>query len=215
MVNGSLVVVPLQNNIHDEGRFSQVIAAIDAINAEGPVFIEVAGRQTPAELIYGQRMSETLARVQPNPSECLRIAARGQHIERWKMPRKSYPAGRDGYLNWRKHQRNLQAERLAGIMAEVGYGADDIKRVGVLIRKERLKADPEVQLFEDVICLVFLEHHIKEFESKVDEDKLADILAKTWKRMSEHGHSWALKLDLPPKVVQLLYRGLARSQAAE
>lgn len=209
------MVAPLQNNLHCEDRFSRVIAAIDAINAEGPVFIEVAGRQTPAEHVYGQRMSETLARVQPNPSECLRIAARGQHIERWKVPRKSYPAGRDGYLNWRKHQRNLQAERLAGIMAEAGYGAGDIKRVGVLIRKERLKADPEVQLFEDVICLVFLEHHIKEFESKVDEVKLADILAKTWKRMSEHGHSWAVKLDLPPKVVQLLYRGLARSQAAE
>lgn len=209
------MVAPLLNNIRDEGRFSQVIAVIDAVNAEGPVFIEVAGRQAPAELIYGQRMSETLARVQPNPSECLRIAARGQHIERWKVSRKSYPAGRDGYLNWRKYQRNRQAERLAGIMADVGYGAEDIRRVGVLIRKERLKADPEVQLFEDLICLVFLEHHIKEFESKVDEDKLADILAKTWKRMSEHGHSWALKLDLPPKVVQLLYRGLARLQAAE
>lgn len=198
-----------------DDRFPHVIAVIDAANAAGPVFVEVAGAQVPAELIYGRRMSETLARVCPGASECLRIAARGQHIERWKVPRKSYPAGREGYLGWRKHQRNLQAERLAGIMAEAGYGADDINRVGVLIRKERLKFDSEVQLFEDVICLVFLEHHLKEFGSKVDQDKLADILGKTWKRMSEQGHAWALKLDLAAEVVPLLNRGLVRLRAAE
>jgi hypothetical protein len=41
-------------------------------------------------------MSETLARMAPNASEHLRIAARGQHIERWTSPRTKYPSGRAG-----------------------------------------------------------------------------------------------------------------------
>lgn len=185
-------------------RFTRVIAAIDAVNAEDPNIVGVAGKNVPGEFVYGRRMSETLARMYPNPSECLSIAARGQHIERWKVPRKSYPAGREGYLSWRKHQRSLQAGRLGAIMAAAGYGSDEIRRVGVLIRKQRLKLDPEVQLLEDVICMVFLEHHLKKFMAKVEDDKLADILAKTWKRMSKHGHAHAMKLGLPNSVLVLL-----------
>ena len=44
--------------------------------------IEIEGQPQPAELVYGRRMSATLARMAPAPSEPLRIAARGQHIER-------------------------------------------------------------------------------------------------------------------------------------
>ncbi len=67
-----------------------------------PTWLAGADRQAPAELLYGQRMSATLARLSPDASEHLRIAARGQHIERWTTPRRSYPEGRAGYLKWRK-----------------------------------------------------------------------------------------------------------------
>lgn len=200
------------NNVAREKRLAAVLAAIDAVNAEDPEIVEVERKNVPGSLVHGRRMSETLAHMHPNPSECLRIAARGQHIERWKVPRKSYPAGREGYLSWRKHQRSLQAERLGGLMAEAGYSADEIDRVGVLIRKERLEIDPEAQLFEDVICVVFLKYHFKESMTRVEEDKLADILVKTWKRMSDYGRSYALKLDLSPALPRLLDRGQARLQ---
>jgi hypothetical protein len=191
------------------GRFERVIAAIDAVNAEDPNIVEVNGQQIPGELIYGRRMSETLARMDSSPSECLRIAARGQHIERWKVPRKTYPAERGGYLSWRKHQRDLQAKRLGVIMAAAEYGTGDIERVGALIRKERLKVDHEAQMLEDVICVMFFEYYLESFMAKVEEQKLADILAKTWQRMSEHGHRHALKLNLPPAVLRLLSQGIA------
>jgi hypothetical protein len=195
-------------------RLSPALAAIDAANAEDPNLVEVDGGPLQAELIYGRRMSETLARLEPNPTDCLRIAAQGQHVGRWKVPRKTFPAGRAGYLAWRKHQRDLQAARLGEIMAAAGYGAAEIDRVGQLIRKERLKHDPEVQMLEDVICVVFLEHYFDAFAPNVDQDKLADILAKTWLRMSEHGHAHALKLNLPPLVTELLARGMARRPLA-
>ncbi|MBV8287891.1 MAG: hypothetical protein JOZ35_13315, partial [Hyphomicrobiales bacterium] len=46
----------------DGKRLTDVMAAIDAANALDPNTIEVDGQPQPAELAYGRRMSETLAR---------------------------------------------------------------------------------------------------------------------------------------------------------
>ena len=194
----------------DDKRLADVIAAIDAANARDPNTIEVDGRLQPAELVYGRRMSETLARMAPRASQHLRIAARGQHIERWASPRSSYPAGRVGYLKWRKDLQGFHARRIGEIMAAAGYDADDIGRVGALLRKERLKSDAEAQTIEDVACVVFLEHYLADFLAKTDHDKVAGILAKTWNKMSPRGREEAGKLALPAPVPLLLGRGLAR-----
>src|SRR6185295_2738062 len=161
-------------------RYDAVIAAIDAANAADPNIIEVEGHPEPAERAYGRRMSATLARMAPQASEALRIAGRGQHIERWRLARKTYPEGRAGYLCWRKDAKELHARRPAGVMAEAGYGAGDIDRIGALVRKEKLKLEPEAQLLEDVVCVVFLEHYLTPFMAKTEPAKLQGILAKTW-----------------------------------
>ena len=89
-------------------------------------------------------------------------------------------------------------------MVSAGYGGDDIARVRSLVRKERLKFDREAQLLEDIACLVFLEHYLSEFSRKTDQEKLAGILAKTWKKMSPLGHEHALKLPLAPALTALM-----------
>jgi len=190
-------------------RLGRVYAAIDAANARDPNSCEIDGRREPAELVYGRRMSEALAQLDPDASDLLRIAVRGQHIERWTSPRKNYPDGRVGYLKWRKDLGDFHARRLAAIMAEAGYAAEEAARVGMLVRKERLKLDPEVQTLEDVACIVFLTHYIGDFAAKTDQDKLAGILAKTWRKMSERGRAHALTLALPAEIAALLERGLA------
>ena len=189
-------------------RLAAAIAAIDAANARDPNQVEVDGRAAPAELVYGQRMSATLARLDPAASLHLQIAARGQHIERWTSPRKSYPDGRAGYLKWRTDLKDFHAGRVGDIMAGAGFGPEDIARVGSLIRKERLKRDGEAQMLEDVVCVVFLEHYIDGFMAKTDAAKLPDILAKTWAKMSPLGHEHALKLSLDPAIPRLLEQGL-------
>jgi Domain of unknown function (DUF4202) len=189
-------------------RYGAVIAAIDTANAADPNIIETEGQAEPAELVYGRRMSATLARMAPDASEPLQIAARGQHIERWRLARKSYPDGRAGYLRWRKDAKELHARRLGDIMAEAGYGAGEIDRVGALVRKEKLRLDPETQLLEDVVCVVFLEHYLPSFMAKTEPAKLPGILAKTWKKMSDFGHAEALKLNVPSQVLRLLEQGL-------
>jgi hypothetical protein len=198
----------METRMPDMDKFETVIAAIDAANARDPNCTEIDGRSEPVELVYGRRMTATLARIAPDASEHLRIAVRGQHIERWTSPRKSYPQGRVGYLSWRNELKEFHERRLGEIMVS-GYGGDDIARVRSLVRKERLKSDREAQLLEDVACLVFLEHYLSEFSRKTDQEKLARILAKTWKKMSPLGHAHALKLEFEPGITALLQQVIA------
>jgi Domain of unknown function (DUF4202) len=205
-------------DMSDEGsRFDSVIAAIDDANARDPKTVEIDGCAVPAELLYGRRMSETLAVMTPDAPELLRIAARGQHIERWTSPRTSYAAGRAGYLKWRNDLKDFHARRLGEIMAAAGYGLQEAARVGALVRKERLRTDPEAQTLEDVACIVFLAHYLGDFLDKTDAEdaKLARILAQTWNKMSAAGRAYAGKLDMPPRVLALLKRGLEAGRRGE
>jgi Domain of unknown function (DUF4202) len=191
--------------------FDEVIAAIDGANARDPKIVEIDGANVPAELLYGQRMSDALASLTPNASELLRIAVRGQHIERWTSPRTSYPPGRAGYLKWRNDLKEFHARRLGEIMTSAGYEPHEAARVGALVRKEQLRGDPEAQMLEDVACIVFLTHYLADFMRKTDDAKLARILAQTWNKMSVDGRAYAGKLDLPPRAVTLFKRGRERA----
>ena len=188
-----------------------VLAAIDAANALDPFAVMVEGARLPANLIYGQRMSTELAAFAPGASEPLQIAARGQHIERWIIPRSAFPMDRVGYLRWRHELKEHHATKLAEILRALDYPPEIVTRVGEIVRKSGLKRDPEVQVLEDVVCIVFLKHEISGFIEKHRDDrlKLAGIIAKTWGKMSEAGHMAALALPPSPEVVDLLKEGLA------
>ena len=80
-------------------NLSQVLESIDAANQMDPRLDEGA----PEALLYGQRMTEQCARLFPDASEVLQIAARGQHVERWILKRAEYPEGKAGYLKWRRN----------------------------------------------------------------------------------------------------------------
>jgi hypothetical protein len=190
--------------------------AIDAANAHDPRSIEVDGRAMPANLIYGQRMSAELARFAPEASDALQLAARGQHIERWIVPRADFPMTRPGYHQWRRTLRDHHARRLREILTPLGYEDATITRVAEIVRKQRPLQDAEVQTLEDVICIVFLKYELDAFAPKYADDasKLAEILAKTWGKMSPAGQAAALAIPPPEPVVVLLKQGLARLQSA-
>jgi hypothetical protein len=78
-----------------------------------------------------------------------------------------------------------------------------------LVRKERLKQDPEAQFLEDVTCLVFLENYFAEFAARHDEATLLRVLRKTWKKMSATGHQAALGLELAPGLRAIVEKAVA------
>lgn len=161
-------------------RLNDTLAAIDAANDADPDRSEGA----PAARLYGERMTAELGRLYPDASDELKIAARGQHIERWTSPRDSYPAGREGYLTWRRDLGAFHARRLAEIMTAQGYGADSIAQVGRMVRKEGLKRDSDVQALEDAICFTFLRWYFAPFAKGRDSQELVRIVEKTARKMS-------------------------------
>lgn len=190
-------------------RLERALQAFDRINAQDPRRERVDGREEPKELLYARRMSETLARLEPHASEALRLAARAQHVARWQIPRDTFPTGRSGYKQWRAKLMEHHAALAAEAMREVGYDDDAVARVTRLIRKQGIKRDAEVQTLEDVACLVFLKDYFDAFAAGHDDDKLVDILQKTWVKMSERGQRAALALDLGERAKRLVHRALA------
>ena len=170
-------------------RLRRALALIDATNTADP---------KGEALVYGQRMSAELARLFPAASEVLQVAARGQHVERWLLPRGDYPEGKAGYLDWRREQGRRHGLRVAAIMTEAGFPEADGARVGVLLRKEGIKRDPEVQALEDVICFVFLKWYFSPFAADRDAEQTLDIVRKTARKMSAEGRARVLaEFDLP------------------
>jgi hypothetical protein len=192
----------------DAARFERAIASFDAANAEDPNREIVEGAERPKELVYAERMTAMLARFVPDASEVVRLAARCQHIERWKIPRASYAMDRIGYLQWRKRLNKFHGEVAGVLLRAAGYDEPTVARVARLLMKEGLKSDAEAQTLEDVVDLVFLEHYLADFVAKhgqYDIAKFTEILAKTAKKMSPRGRAAALTLlalpsDLAPLV---------------
>ena len=185
-------------------KFTEVLERIDAANAADPECQMENGAAQPAALLYGWRMSRELVRFLPDASEHLRIAVRGQHIERWTMPRASYPEGREGYLRWRADLGRFHAGRVAGIMRESGYGEADCDRVGRIIRKEGIKRDPETQTLEDVACLVFMRWYLAGFAKGRNPEQVHRIIAKTARKMSPEGRAFAARIELPAEIAPAL-----------
>jgi hypothetical protein len=181
-------------------KFSRAIQRFDEENSRDP-----SGK----EVFYAQRMTHWLDRLEPNASEALRLAARSQHIRRWEIPRSTLPMDRAGYLKWRKTLYDFHAEQASQILREVGYDDDTIARVQSLLRKEKLKGDPEMQTLEDVICLVFLENYFSDFAREKDEQKLLNIIRRTWAKISERGHEAAMTLKLAEGDMALIRKAIA------
>lgn len=190
-------------------RLKKAIIAFDEANAADPNKEIWQGKRYPKELLYGQRMTACLAIFEPNASEALQLAARCQHICRWEIPRNSYPMDKKGYHAWRNYLKKYHAEKAGSILENVGYEVDTIKTVQKLLQKRQLKQNADTQILEDVICLVFLEYYLENFATHYTEEKLIDILQKTWRKMSENGHKAALQLSLSKEMSTLIGKALA------
>lgn len=192
-------------------RFDQAIAKIDAANAQDPNLILVNGLPRPLEVVHAERRTAWIHQlVGGTASEALLLAARAQHLRRWEIPRETYPRDRVGYLQWRQDLKQFHAEKTAAILHEVGYDTATIERVRDLILKKRLKLDPEVQALEDSLCLVFLEEQFSDFAKK-EPDKIEEIVAKTWRKMSPQGQQFALALPMTAADRAIIEQALAVS----
>lgn len=190
----------------DPDRLQRVLARIDQLNSEDPNTEPVNGIPTPRELAYAQRLTDWVLRLDPQASETLRIAARGQHVQRWTVPREQYERSRRGYLRWREVLKAFHAKTVTEIMQQEGCSEEMLQRVRMIILKKSLATDPEAQTIEDALCLVFLETQFAGLRRKTPDEKMQDVLRKTWQKMSARGREEALRLPLASEDRALLLR---------
>lgn len=194
-------------------RYQATIAAFDQANAADPNTEMFEGKLHPKELLYAQRMSQMQQRFAPEASEAVRLAVCAQHIQRWKIPRSDYPMDKPGYMRWRTGLYKFHAETAGNIMQAVGYDDEMIARVRAIVSKKDLKVNPETQMLEDIVDLVFLEHYMLGFVAQhpeYDEAKWMKIIQKTWQKMSPHAREFALSsmIRLPEALAPLILKAI-------
>ncbi|MCW8964830.1 MAG: DUF4202 domain-containing protein [Gammaproteobacteria bacterium] len=200
-----------------EQVYDKAVSLIDDANREDPNIEIIDGEEWPKELIYSHRMSDMLERYRPDVDDVAKLAIRGQHIQRWKSPRDAYPMDRKGYHLWRTDLYKFHAETVADLMAQAGYDEESLERVKKAVGKKSIKKNVDTQLVEDVAGLVFIEHYMLAFEEKhpeYSEEKWIDIIRKTWRKMSDGAHEFALSgnLKLPEPLIPLIQKAVATQE---
>jgi hypothetical protein len=197
----------------DPSRLEAMVAEahrrFDALNAEDPRSVEPDGAARPRELVHAEWLEAWVHRVVPAPSLALRLAARCQHLARFRIPRDDYPRDRAGYLTWRRDLARMHADLAGEILAELGFDVATREAVRRINLKKTIKQDAEVQAMEDALCLSFLEHDFVPFIDDYDDAKVIGIVRKTWAKMSERGHELALELPLSGRARNLVERALS------
>jgi len=189
----------------DPQKFEAALRRFDEENGQDP------NRENgqPRELLYAERLTNWVLRLSPNAGEALRLAARCQHLYRWRIPRSDYPMTRPGYLKWRADLKKFHAQHAGEILREVGYDDETIRRVQDLNLKKNFPTDPECRVLEDALCLVFLEFQLTDLAAKTDDDKMVNALKKSWEKMTEAARAEALKLKYNERKMGLIQKALA------
>jgi ketosteroid isomerase-like protein len=194
-------------------RLRAAIAAIDRANEADPTVVTVRDRTGPKEIVHADLVTEWVTRLKPDADDALLLAARGHHFRRWTVPRSSYPAGRSGYLRWRKDLHAQHANELGVLLAEAGYDAATIGRVQSIVRKDgltRAAPDDDVQVLEDALCLVFLETQLVDIAARLEPEKLPGVITKTANKMSAAGIAAIAAVPLGPGAHRILDEAFAR-----
>lgn len=187
-----------------EAAYARARQLIDAAHDADPTR---APDGRAAELVYGERIEAWVVWLVPDASPALRLAARAQHLERWSVPRATFPMDKVGYLQWRRSLYTKQAERARALLLEAGVPATEAADVATWVSKTSIKTNPGSQALEDAACIVFLENEIGAFAAQhadYPREKFVDILRKTWRKMSPPAQQAALGLDLPPAIASLV-----------
>ena len=196
-----------------EDRLTRAVAAIDAANAEDPNRLSVEGLEGPKEIVHAELMTRWVTTLDPQAGEAQRLAARAHHLRRWTVPRADYPTGRTGYLRWRSTLRKQHAAEVETILAAAGYEPEVVERVQQIILKQGLRADPpdpQVQVHEDALCLVFLQTQLDSLAAQLGDDHTVEVLVKSLQKMSDAGHRAAGALSLSDHGRSLVEQAVAR-----
>ena len=197
-----------------QNNYELAVEFIDAAKNEDSDFESSVGKEWPKEMLYVHRMSDMQQRYAPDCDDAMKLALRAQHIQRWKYPRDEYPMDRKGYHLWRTNLYTFHADTVAALLVKAGCDDEFINRVKLAVSKKSLKSNLDTQLLEDVSALVFIEHYMLAFVEKhpeYDEEKWISIIQRTWNKMTDKAHEYALSgsIRLPESLIPLIQKAVS------
>ena len=164
----------------------------------------------PLARLQGERAHRWVLRLDPDASGALQLAARAHHIGRWELARSEFDEGRNGYLRWRREQKVRHAELLGRVLLAEDVPPKILDRAREIVQKKGLGTDPEVQTFEDAVCLTFIETQFLSTADKLaDDDKMVEVVAKTLRKMSRPGIEATASIALDPRSTEIVRRAAA------
>jgi len=189
--------------------YQKARALIDTAHAADP---KRTADGKPAELVYADNMERWVTQVASVATPVLSLAARCQHLERWSVPRASFPLDKPGYHAWRKSLYKKQADRARELLLQAGVPVVEADEVATWVSKTGLKTNAGTQALEDAACLVFLENEIPGFATQHAEysrEKYVDIIRKAWRKMSPRGQELARGIPFTPAIGELVHEAIA------
>lgn len=187
-----------------EQQYKDAIQKIDIIHQEDPNLELYQGVEVKAEWLYSERMLEVLAKVAPEASLELKLAAKCQHMHRWGIPRNTFTIDKKGYYQWRAAVMEHQLGYTVGVLEDAGIAATSIDVVVDALKNKADKTNVHAAIIEDTACLVFIKWYLVDFAGQFEVEKAKTILAKTAKKMTAHGLSLLSQLNLAPAVLDIL-----------
>lgn len=192
--------------LSNPARYAAACAAIDAANSADPGLVDVRGDgPRPLAQVHGELAAAWVHELDPGAGDLVLLAARAHHLRRWELPRAQYPAGRAGYLRWKRDQRQRHAADIGELLAEQGYHAEEIDAVQAMV----LRQGPGGQLVEDAACLVFVETQLTSVAAQLDREHLLDVIRKTARKMSPAALAAVAQIPLAATERELLAAALS------
>lgn len=162
--------------------FDKVIVLFDVVNVQDFNQDECQFK----ELFYVWCMIDMIGCFVLEVSEVVQFVVCVQYIQCWIVLCSSYLFGKFGYFVWCIGFYWFYVEMVGVLMLQVGYDEVIIEQVKVVVGKQGIKINFDMQMFEDVISFVFIEYYMFGFVGQYveySEEKWFDIVCKMWKKM--------------------------------
>ncbi len=191
-----------------EKKIIVAIKIFDEINSLDPNRIQFHGEDFPKEILYSNWLTLWVEKLNPVKSDALRLASRCQHLKRWEISRDKYPEGLKGYMQWKKELLKFHADESEKVLRNLHIDESIIQQVRKINLKQDIRNNPEVQIMEDALCLVTLEFQLEEFSLKHTDEKMIEIIRKSWNKMSNSARDKAKKITYSPRVLKLVLEAI-------
>jgi Domain of unknown function (DUF4202) len=130
--------------------FKMALVRFDHANSlDGNLIDDANGNKVARQLMRSLHLYNIVVSSHPNASDVLLLAARGLHLQQWKVPREAFAGDEAGGMEWSTAARRYSSMMVGKILLEIGYDAEIINEVKALVTRESTWSEDDMLLLEE------------------------------------------------------------------